>query len=131
VFKSRGKVPEKLLEKFKGQALIYTNKAGWVTESIMLQFLQKIWLNLNVNSDKEDKFFVHQMDTIKSEFKKGNSVFEYIPVGWTGLVQPLDTCINKVIKYHPREKFKEWFDLSAATKTNCTPKGYPHPPSPE
>jgi len=84
VFKSRGQIPQKLKDKFKDKALIFSNSTGWVTESIMLDYLDQIWFNLNINVEKEklfliaDKFSVHKMLSIQNKLKDGGSLYELI-----------------------------------------------------
>ena len=137
VFKSRGKIPEALSKKFKNKAVLYCNKAGWVTESILLDYLDRVWLNLRINSDKEkrflifDKFSVHTMETVKDKLTTGESLFQHIPADCTGLVQPLDTCINKPVKDGVRTHFSRWFDNEGSKDANKTKAGYLRAPKPE
>lgn len=134
VFKSKGKVPTSLQIKFQNRALLYCNKTGWVTEQIMLDFISKIWLNLNINENTQkpflilDKFSIHQMPSVKNKLNK-QSLYEYVPAGCTGLLQPLDTHINKPIKDRVRTSFEQWFDQYGSKEINQTKSGYLRPPS--
>jgi hypothetical protein len=76
-------------------------------------------------------FSVHQKDSLNTKLSSDNYALQYIPAGCTGLMQPLDTCINKPIKDLVRKSYSDWFQSDGSKASNATPKGYLKPPKPE
>jgi len=66
---------------------------------------------------------------MKKLLNEGECLYEYIPPGATGLLQPLDTHINKDFKERMRKKFEAWYDLTGCSDSNKTAKGYLRAPS--
>ena len=58
-----------------------------------------------------------------------NQKIKYIPPGATGLLQPLDTHINRPFKASIRKYFEKWYSDCALKPNNKTPKGYVKAPS--
>ena len=57
-----------------------------------------------------DKCTVHTKDNAKEKLKSNGSEVDFIPGGCSGLLQPLDTCVNKPFKDIIRKKFSAWFE---------------------
>lgn len=136
ILKSNGQVPAKLSSMFENEALLYSNRSGWITEFILTDYLTKVWLNIDIPADKKlflvmDKCTVHTKDSIIKTLKSQGSEVEFIPGGCTGLLQPLDVCINKPLKDHIRAHFNIWFDNYGCSEANQTKKGNLRPPPSE
>lgn len=102
-FKTRSPVPQSVAKKYKNRALLYTNASECCIESIFKDWTSRIWLNLNLQENQQsflvmDKFSVHELSSVQNLLKEGNSLYTYLPPGTTGLLQPLDTQINKDYK---------------------------------
>ena len=67
-----------------------------------------------------DKFSAHTNTDVEKEVKKFSEVF-LIPPGCTGLLQPLDTHVNRVVKANFKKLFVKWMD--SRTSENTTPSG--------
>jgi len=134
IFKTRNAIPQSLRNQFKNQVLLFTNGSGWCVEGIFQQWVNKIWLNLNFQQNQKallvlDQFSVHKLSTIKKLLDDGQSLYAYLPPGSTGLLQPLDTHINKDFKDRIRRKFEAWYDLKGCQDDNKTEKGYLRAPN--
>jgi len=60
---------------------------------------------------------------MKKLLSEEGSFYEYILPGATGLLQPLDTHINKYFKDRMRRKFETWYGLIGCAEANKTVKG--------
>jgi hypothetical protein len=134
IFKNLATIPQKIKRKFAKDAILACNSTGWMVEQLMIQWIKRIWDNVII-SDKEkkflimDKFSVHQKETVLNLLKEIDSEVEFIPPGCTGILQPLDTDINKPFKNKMRAKFESWFATAGSTKSNFTKSGSIRPPS--
>jgi len=136
VFKSKNAIPKKVQQKFAEKILLFSNASGWCNSSIMVDWINKLWLNLNIKSKQKlflilDQFSAHKKPEIQSLLKEGGSEVRYIPPGLTGLLQPLDTHINRSFKARMRHLFDRWYDDHGVKDANKTPKGYLKAPSVE
>ena len=139
-----GKLPPYIICKTKNKTRIQNpypdycvveqNLNGWITEQLLLDWLDRIHNNLNIPPSKEgilvfDRCSVHTKDSIKDSLEKIGKKMFLIPGGCTGLLQPLDVSINKPFKDYLRQYFQEWFQNVGSTIQNTTPQGYLKPPS--
>ena len=84
IFKSGNPVSETLRKKYRDRVLLFNNTNGWCTEYIMSNWLNLIWLNLNITpTDKLllvcDRFSAHTKDTIQDKLKTGESENQIYP----------------------------------------------------
>ena len=134
IFKRQKELPSELRDKYAKDCLIYSNTSGWITEEILCDWFQKVWLNLNIASNIKpvlifDKCKVHISGQVKDFLKERDLLYEVLPAGTTGYLQPLDVSINKPIKDAMKEKFNKWFQEEGIKATNRTPSGYLRAPS--
>lgn len=134
IFKTRNPIPQPLRNQFKNKVLLYTNANGWCVEGIFQDWINKIWLNMNLQQDQKsllilDQFSVHKQGSIKKLLDEGQSLYIYLPPGSTSLLQPLDTHVNKDFKDRMRRKFECWYDLYGCKDENKTRKGYLRAPT--
>jgi len=134
VFKSRTTISNALKNKYKDKALIYSNSTGWCVQNVLKDWLENIWLNLDLKENQKsllilDNFSVHKMPFVHTMIKEGGGFHEYIPPGCTGLLQPLDTHINKSYKDYMRKLFDKWFADRGSKEENRTKAGNLRAPS--
>jgi len=88
---------------------IYT-ESGWVNDDCMLILLDEIYrITKGENSVLLlDKHYSHKTDKVKNYAKNKNIHLIYIPEGMTSLFQPLDICINGIIKEKAIQKFSNF-----------------------
>jgi len=103
IFKSKTPVSNNIKTKFQDKALICSNSSGWCARDNFQDWPNLIWLNLNLKHNQKsllvmDNFSVHKLPFVDTMFKAESSYHAYIPPGCTGLLQPLDTHINKPYK---------------------------------
>lgn len=134
IFKSKHPIASSLKQKYKDYVMLYANPSGWCVENIFKDWITNIWLNLDLKPGQKsllamDNFSVHKKDTIQDLLKSGNSLCRFIPPGCTGLLQPLDTHLNKPFKDTMRKKFDVWYENYGCKPVNATPKGNLRAPS--
>ena len=83
VFKSKFGIPKDIKKKYEKKILIYSNPSGWSNEFIILEWLKKIWLNLNIRENYVlflimDQFSAHLKESVKKRIKEENSEIQYI-----------------------------------------------------
>jgi hypothetical protein len=129
IFKGRKDVPLTLKQKFDKKCLIGVNNTGWMTNQKMKYWITNILANFEKKKDTKyfvvlDQFAAHiSMETEAELTKHGFGLF-VIPGGCTGLLQPLDTCINRPLKVHIGKFYNEW--IKSKTTETQKPK---YPPS--
>ena len=134
IFKSKKRIAKELDKKFSNEALIFSNAKGWINEDLLIVWLDRIWLNLNISPTQKpilvfDQCHAHTSAKIVEYLKKKHINYEVIPAGTTGYLQPLDVSINKPLKSHIKVRFDKWYTSYGSTQANTTPKGYRRPPS--
>ena len=134
VFKSKKAIAKELVLKYANEALIYSNAKGWISETILLDWFERVWLNLNISVNQKpvlifDQCKVHTSAQILKFLERKKITYEVIPAGTTGYLQPLDISINRPLKAYIKEKFDKWYMNFGSTTANTTPKGYRRPPS--
>jgi len=132
--KTKKAISQELKSKYGNDCLIFSNLKGWITEEILLEWLEKIWLNLNLSPGLKplllfDHCKVHTSKKILDFLKNNNILYDIIPAGTTGYLQPLDVSINKPLKTYIKQKFDHWYGTYGISDVNKTPKGYLRPPS--
>ena len=97
------KVKKILKEKFPDGIHIRANEKGWVNESEMLWWIEKVWTSRNPFGNPRsllvlDGFRGHTVDSVKHRLIEKNTNIAIIPGGCTSKLQPLDVSINKSFK---------------------------------
>ena len=100
------------LKKFKlnnGVIGTYTNYC-WDYEKCILILLEEIFgITKGENSVLMlDKYDSHKTEKVKEDAKSKNIHLIYIPEGMTSIFQPLDVCINGIIKEKAIQKFSNY-----------------------
>ena len=90
-------------EKFPDGIHIYANEKGWVNESEMLWWIERVWTSRNPFGNSRsllvlDSFRGHTVDNVKNRLIEKNTNIAIIPGGCTSKLQPLDVSINKSFK---------------------------------
>jgi hypothetical protein len=129
IFKTQNPLPSSLHSRFKGRAMIRSNKTGWMKARLMNEYILKIYDN-TVYPDVTmkvlvlDQFAGHKSAEMLDLYCKLKMKVFFIPSGCTSLVQPLDTDINKPFKDRMRAKFNKWLaDYGSNLQLNSTRKG--------
>ena len=65
-----------------------------------------------------DKCSAHKTEPILKKLENEGVMLDLTPAGCTGLIQPLDTCINKPFKDLLRKSFEEWFSKEGLSVEN-------------
>lgn len=81
----------------------------------MTQWINKVWVKY-INSlgfQFQSILFLahssmHLKDEIQSELINNDVICHYIPKGITGVMQPLDVCVNKSFKDSLRKKYIDY-----------------------
>lgn len=131
IFKSKLKT---IQNNYNDHLIIRNNTNGWIKEDLLLDWLERVIVNLKVAKNfllalVIDQCKVHLKETVKKYLDVNNISYFYIPSGCTGMLQPLDVCINKPWKDRLRKYFDDWFKAYGSTDENQTKCGYLKPPS--
>ena len=97
------------------------SKSGWVNEDIILILLDEIYKKTKGENsvlllDKHDS---HKTSKVRKYAIDKNIHLIYVPEGMTSIFQPLDICINGIIKEKAIQKFSNF-------KANNPNKKYKH-----
>ena len=118
------KTPPK--EEFPRGIIIHQHPKGWMDEDGVLLWLNKAWGQRSGALMKQpsllvwDQFRAHLTDRVKNHLKRNKTVQAVIPGGLTGILQPLDVCLNKPFKANMRKLWAEWM---CEGKPEVTAKG--------
>jgi hypothetical protein len=130
IFKRRTPLPEQFLRKFDKLAFVACNPKGWMNGDLMKTWIEHVLSNFQRDSASQyfvvlDKFAAHiSTDTKNALRAKGFDAF-IIPGGFTGLLQPLDVCINKPLKDKIKTKFLDWLgERALRTMQKVKPPDY-------
>jgi hypothetical protein len=131
IFKS--KLKNSIENKYPAHGIIRHNSAGWIQEDLMKDWIDRIIGNLKLSSDYKvvlvmDHCKVHTKDAVINHLKSKNIEHFLVPAGCTGLLQPLDVCLNKPFKDEMRNQFSEWFKSYGSIPKNQSKSGYFLPP---
>jgi hypothetical protein len=88
------------VSKSVGKCFVAQNKTGWMSESLMIDWLKKVFFAQPIPVGTRrilivDSYSVHVRANIKKFVEDRNVKYILIPGGITYLVQPLDVSINK------------------------------------
>ena len=103
---------KKLNKEFNGQAFITSSPTAWMTETTMMQYVDKIIGAPMFNHRRlliMDTYACHLCESVKKMLSKRRVDISYIPGGCTGYIQAPDVCWNKPFKDYCTEKYSEWF----------------------
>jgi len=102
--------------------LISHTENHWANETTMLQYIDKVIvpyvemkreaLDLNANHPALaifDHFKGQLTERVTSALEENNIHSVLIPAAYTGLLQPMDISVNKVVKSFLRRNFSEWY----------------------
>ena len=112
-------------EKLPCELLVMVQEKGWVDESILMEWLEKVWFRrpgalLNPDSLLVwDMFRVHLLDSVKRKLQDKKTRQAVIPGGTTSILQPLDVCLNKPFKSNMRELWNDWMLNGEKTLTKA------------
>ncbi|KAH0606088.1 uncharacterized protein H6S33_003749 [Morchella sextelata] len=114
IFRGKGESKPIILESMRYNSRIRAifNPKGYSNESITLDWLEKDLIPSSAFPEKPrflalDVFAGQKTAKVLTAFRHSNTVTSFIPEGYTGLVQPLDTAVNKILK----GKISELLDL--------------------
>jgi len=94
--------------------IVRAQEKGWMTEELMLEWLQIVWGRrprafLNQPSMLVlDAFKGHLTDSVKNQFRKMKTELLVNPYGITSVLQPTDVSINKPSKDRMRQQYLTW-----------------------
>ncbi|KAL4496590.1 hypothetical protein ABPG72_015951 [Tetrahymena utriculariae] len=108
IFKSN----QKIQSINNNKLVVAQNESGWITDSILIDYLEKIIFNLKIFENMSfyliwDQCPIHKKESLIKQLKERNLPFSFIPPGCTSLFQPIDISINKPFK----DKLRNQFDL--------------------
>lgn len=111
---------------FKQQMVLAANKNAWITEALLLKWVNQIWNKVQFPPNSKpllllDQCSSHKKASIPPSLGK-DTTLDFIPAGCTSLVQPLDLSINKPFKDSLKKSFEEWLHNQGSKETNTTTK---------
>jgi len=98
-------------EAFLKDIIVRAQEKGWMTEELMLEWLNIVWGRsprafLNQPSMLVlDAFKGHLTDSVKNQLHKMKTELVVIPGGMTSVLQPMDVSINKPFKDRLRQQY--------------------------
>lgn len=101
-------------EKLPAGVLVTVHPKGWMDESLVGTWLEKVWdCRPGALARKRallvwDMFRAHLTDGVKARLKRLNTRQAVIPGGATSILQPLDVSLNKPFKTHMKRQWMEW-----------------------
>lgn len=119
VFK-RKTLPKKMV--FPPGLVVRCQEKGWMNEELVKDWLKTVWSKVGGLSRQKsmfvwDSFRAHLSQPIRRTLQSLNTECAVIPGGMTGLLQPLDVCINKPFKDRLRSKWQQWMISGEHTLT--------------
>lgn len=110
VFK-RKTLPKKIT--FPNGVIVRCQEKGWMDEAMIKDWLKTVWSKVGgLRKTKSllvwDSFRAHLSQATKRIVTSLNTETAVIPGGMTGMLQPLDVCINKPFKDRMRKKWHDW-----------------------
>jgi hypothetical protein len=130
IFKGRVPLSQNIKTRFDGCALLTVNSSGWMSNEKMRLWIEKTLLNFK--REEKTKYFVildhfsaHISESTRDLLKTNGFELFVIPAGFTGFMQPLDTCIMHPLKARLRSKYNSWLNGQTQTDTkNILPPSY-------
>lgn len=115
---TRGK-EQGITDDFNNNVFISQNKTAWITTELFLLYLKAIIPIYRKKYERSkckfiiimDDFSVHKDQRVLKYLDSQKVAYYYIPPGCTGLLQPLDVCINKPYKDALRKLYNKWLEL--------------------
>ena len=113
-------------DKFPWGVLVHVHLKGWMDEEGTLIWIRKIWsralghLNRKQSMLVWDQFSSHLTEKVKRRLAEEKTTQAVIPGGLTGILQPLDVCLNKPFKTQMRTLWHDWMSQG---KGRLTAKG--------
>ena len=112
------------IEKFHSGVIIKANPRGWITEDMMIESLQEVFIrwpggffNANPILLIYDSMAAHLTESVKSCISKINTDLAIIPGGLTKHLQQLDFNVNKSFKHKIQFIWKNgWSNQSTASQ---------------
>ena len=110
--------------------LISHTENHWANETTMLKYIEEV-IVLYVENKREsldldtalaifDHFKGQLTERVTSALEENNIHSVQIPTAYTGLLQPMDISVNKVVKSFLRSKFSKWYsDKLTELPFNC------------
>ncbi|GAA6227792.1 uncharacterized protein LOC120489360 isoform X3, partial [Lates japonicus] len=102
-------------EKFPRKTVVKVNKKGWITESLMNEWLTECYgqrpggfFHRNKVLLVLDSMRAHITDPVRETIKRTNSIPAVIPGGATKYLQPLDISVNSAFKAVLRVQWEAW-----------------------
>uniref|UniRef100_A0A8C8E488 HTH CENPB-type domain-containing protein n=1 Tax=Oryzias sinensis TaxID=183150 RepID=A0A8C8E488_9TELE len=102
-------------EKFPKVIVIKVNQKGWMSESLMKDWLTECYSKRPGGFFRRKKTLLvmdsmraHITDSVKAAIKSTNSIPAVIPGGTTKYLQPLDISVNRAFKVALREEWETW-----------------------
>ena len=108
--------------------VVRCQEKGWMNEELVKDWLNTVWSKVGDLSRRKlmlvwDSFCAHLSAPIRRTLQSLNTECAIIPGGMTGILQPLDVCINKPFKDRLRVKWQEWMITEhTLTASGCTRK---------
>ena len=105
-------------------ALYATQEKAWMSESLMLFWIEKILKPYGVTAPAGiipllflDSYGVHKMGSVNRAINELGCKVIIIPPGCTGLTQPVDVGYNKPFKNLVRDKYENWMVMGSQDLT--------------
>eukprot|EP00918_Siedleckia_nematoides_P066329 GHVU01144237.1.p1 GENE.GHVU01144237.1~~GHVU01144237.1.p1 ORF type:complete len:335 (-),score=39.26 GHVU01144237.1:112-1116(-) len=103
---------------FPPRMVIRANAKGWMTQSEMLVYVDRVWKNRGrcnfVVQEPSvllmDSFSAHTTPPVLEELKRLKTLPMVIPGGLTSVLQPLDLLANRSFKAALRDMWAEWME---------------------
>lgn len=107
---------------FPSGLVVGCQEKGWMDEEMVKDWLKTVWSKVGGLSHKrsmlvQDSFRAHLTNPVQRTLQSLNTECVVIPGGMTGVLQPLDVCVNKPFKDRLRAKWQEWMLLGDHTFT--------------
>ena len=119
----RGARVEKELRKWEDNG--YSNgcfykaqEKAWMNEAVMLDWIEKVWKPFAMSKNGKltmlivDQMSAHQTPAVKRAIEKCGSLLEFIPKGYTSLLQVCDVGLNKPFKDYMRSIVNDWMVIN-------------------
>ena len=106
------KTPPK--DKFPCGVIIHQHPKGWMDEEGIIKWINQVWVRRNGGLLKKrsvlvwDQFRIHLTKKVQCSLKESNTISAVIPGGLTGVLQPLDVCLNRPFKVHMHGLIREF-----------------------
>jgi DDE superfamily endonuclease len=100
-------------ENFSDRIIVEANPKGWINESTMKIWLNKVWRRRPRSFMNPPSILIldscraHLTENVKREINK-YSKMAVIPAGLTKKLQPLDISVNRSFKSKLRKKWEDW-----------------------